>query len=108
METDKVFATLLAREVVNDILSNDESSEFFNEDELLNALEEAFIENGVNEFSTGEFVANITNRVIEESVKDSIDESIMSLIDKGLINTSIDETGNLVYSLNIGDDETVS
>ena len=108
METDNVFATLLAREVVNDIVKDKESSEFFDEGELFIALEKAYIENEVNEFSTGEYVANITNKVIEETVKDSIDESIMGLIDAGLISTAVDENGNLVYSLNMEGNETIS
>lgn len=108
METDNVFATLLAREVVNDIIKDKESSEFFDEGELFIALEKAFIENAINEFSTAEYVANITNKVIEETVKDSIDESIIGLIDKGLINTAVDENGNLVYSLNMEGNETIS
>ena len=108
MEGENVFATLLAREVVNDIIKDKESSEFFDEGDLFIALEKAYIKNEVNEFSTGEFVANITNSVIEETVKDSIDESIMSLIDAGLINTAIDESGNLVYSLNTEGNETIS
>lgn len=108
MKTDNVFATLLAKEVVNDIIENKESSKFFDEGELFIALEKAFIKNLVNEYSTGEFVANITNSVIEETVKDSIDESIMSLIEAGLINTAIDLNGNLVYSLNMNSNETIS
>ena len=108
MESENLFATLLAKEVVNDIIKDKESSEFFDEDELIIALENAYIENKVNEFSTGEYVANITNKVIEETVKDSIDESIIGLIDAGLINTAIDENGNLVYSLNTDNNETIS
>jgi hypothetical protein len=107
METDNVFATLLARDVVNDIINDKESSGFFDEGELFIALEKAYIKNEVNEFSTGEYVANITNKVIEETVKDSIDESIIGLIDAGLINTAIDENGNLVYSLNTDNNEII-
>lgn len=104
MESENLFATLLAREVVNDIIKDKESEMFFNHNDLFLALEKAFIENGVNEFSTGEYVANISNKVIESTVRDSIDESIMDLVEIGAIKTAVNPEGELVYSINMDDE----
>jgi len=105
MESKNVFATLLAREVVNDIIKDKESEMFFDQGDLLSALEHAFIENDVNEYSTGDYVANITNQVIESVVRNSVDESIMNLIEMGLIKTAVNPEGELVYSLNIDNEQ---
>ncbi len=101
MEGENVFATLLAREVVNDIINDKKSEMFFDQDDLFIALEKAFIENKVNEFSTGDYVANISNNVIENIVRDSVEESIFNLVDMGVIKTAVNPNGELVYSLNL-------
>ena len=104
MESENLFATLLAREVVNDITKAKESEMFFDHNDLFLALEKAFIENDVNEFSTGEYVADISNKVIESIVRDSVDESIMNLIEIGAIKTAVNPEGELIYSMNIDDE----
>lgn len=99
-----LFAKSLAEEISKDLVLNNPSF-MLDENELFLSLTESFVNHEISEFSDSGLIADITNKTITGMIESHMTETILNLTDKGLIKTHINPDGELVYSINLNDND---